>query len=230
MNNFNHYSYELIPNDTLLIIPALNEEEGIRRLLEKAEDLKLHTVVLDGGSTDSTREIARNAGVRVVNAPRGKGKAFRFLLRDMSDLLTDKKYLLMIDADGTYDLHEFFKLNGLKHFDMVIGERVAPDKSFSFVRLFGNKLFNSIASAIYGTRVPDLLSGYRLINLEKLRSVGIEYDGFELETELTAKFLKNAFSVGWVPVSYCSRVGSSKLSPLMDGLKILKCMIDVRLH
>lgn len=187
--------------DILLIIPTSNEEKGIPNLLEKAKQLSLNTIVLDGGSTDGSVELVKKSGTKLVRAPRGKGRAFQFLMTNLNRLVTDEKHLLIIDGDGTYDLNEFYELSKFRNYDMVIGERIPLNGSFSFLRLWGNKLLNLIFSILYLRKIPDLLSGYRLINIEKLRSIKIEYNDFELETELTSKFLKKGYSVKWVLIS-----------------------------
>lgn len=213
----------------LLIIPTSNEEKGIPNLLEKAKQLNLNTIVLDGGSTDGTVELVKKTGTKLVKAPKGKGKAFQFLMKNSTRLMTNEKHLLIIDGDGTYDLNEFYELTKFRNYDMVIGKRMPLNGSFSFFRLWGNKLLNLIFSILYLRKIPDLLSGYRLIDIEKLRSIEIKYNNFELETELTSRFLKKGYSVKWVLISYDKRKGNSKLRPIRDGFKILRCILYLRL-
>lgn len=82
----------------LLIIPTSNEEKGIPNLLEKAKQLNLNTIVLDGGSTDGTVELVKKFGTKLVRAPRGKGKAFQFLTKNPARLLTnEKRYFCLRD-------------------------------------------------------------------------------------------------------------------------------------
>jgi dolichol-phosphate mannosyltransferase len=226
------FNFNRLIKETILIILTLNEEEALAEILEKAQTIGLSTLILDGGSIDNTLEIARQYSVDVMNVPKGKGNAFCSLLSYLTVFehpYKDKKYLLMIDGDGSYDLDEFYKLFRYHQYDMVIGKREPTFRSFTFTRLWGNKLFNSFFSFLYKTEIPDLLSGYRFIKLNKLRSLHLESSHFELETEMTARFIKKEFSIKWVPVYYYQRKGISKLLPFTDGLKILSCMLRLRL-
>lgn len=212
----------------LLVIPTLNEERGILYVLEKAKKPDIKTIVIDGGSEDNTVRLVKGAGIKLINVPAGKGRAFRYLVNDLKDIIKNEDYLLMMDGDGTYDLNEFHKLAEFKNYDMVIGRRIPSGGSLSFFRLFGNKLLNLAFSMLYLRKIPDLLSGYRLINIDKLNTIELEYNDFELETELTARFLKKGYSIKWVPVSYERRMGNSKLKAITDGFKILRCMFRTR--
>jgi len=212
----------------LLVIPTYNEEEGVVGVIEKAKRLNLDPVVVDGGSEDNTIGLVEKAGARLVNAPKGKGKAFRHLLENLDEIAAGEEHILMIDGDGTYDLNEFRMLERYKDYDMVVGRRVPVGSPFAFHRAVGNRLLNLVFFALFRQRTPDLLSGYRLIRVDKLRKIGLEYDGFELETELTAKFMRSAYSIMWVPVSYEKRQGKSKLKAFEDGYRILRCMVQVR--
>ncbi len=212
----------------LLVIPTLNEERGILYVLEKAKKRDIKTIVIDGGSEDNTVRLVKGAGIKLINVPAGKGRAFRYLVNDLKDIIKNEDYLLMMDGDGTYDLNEFHKLAEFKNYDMVIGRRIPSGGSLSFFRLFGNKLLNLAFSMLYLRKIPDLLSGYRLINIDKLNTIELEYNDFELETELTARFLKKGYSIKWVPVSYERRMGNSKLKAITDGFKILRCMFRTR--
>ena len=214
--------------DILLLIPTLNEEKGLGEVLQKARRIGLRTIVLDGGSTDQTKRVARSFGVPIITAPRGKGRAFRSFIHSMDKHIEQKKYLAMIDGDGTYDLTDLKQLQKISNGDMIIGQRVYQEKTFNPLRIFGNHFFNWFFSIIHKTKTPDLLSGFRLIKIELLKDIDLIYDEFELETELTASFLKDKKKVTWIPVNYYRRKGNSKLKPWQDGLKIFLCIVKTK--
>jgi glycosyltransferase involved in cell wall biosynthesis len=213
----------------LLAIPTLNEENGLRKVLEKAKRLGIRTVVVDGGSTDGTIVVAHDAGTEILHAPSGKGRAFKHLLAELGRIAPDETHILLIDGDGTYDLDEYRRLADIAHCDMAIGKRVPTRGSMPALRRLGNALLSLSFSALYMRWTPDVLSGFRLISIARLREVALECDGFELETELTARFAKMGYSVGWAPVSYGGRSGHSKLNALADGMRIMRCMVRLRL-
>ena len=134
----------------------------------------------------------------------------------------------MIDGDGTYDLTDLKQLQKISNGDMIIGQRVYQEKTFNPLRIFGNHFFNWFFSIIHKTKTPDLLSGFRLIKIELLKDIDLIYDEFELETELTASFLKDKKKVTWIPVNYYRRKGNSKLKPWQDGLKIFLCIVKTK--
>jgi len=111
---------------------------------------------------------------------------------------------------------------------MVIGRRRMSFYQYP-LRFVGNKILNVFFSLIYQKHVPDLLSGFRILDVKNVKEIGIECSGFELETELTAKFLRNGLDVKWIPVSYDRRKGNSKFDVIRDTVNIIKHMIKMRI-
>jgi glycosyltransferase involved in cell wall biosynthesis len=212
---------------TLLVIPALNEEEGLPGVLQEAKALGVATLVLDGGSTDGTCQVAHRLGVPVLHMPRGKGRAWAAFV-DAFDF-TAWKWVAMVGGDGTYDLAALPRL--IKPgTDMVIGLRVPIAGETPKIRAFGARTLSGLAAWITGAPCPDLLSGLRVFRPDRLKEVRTTFPGFELETELTIKYIRRGLRVEWVPVTYRRRKGASKLSPVKDALRILWTMLQVRLE
>jgi glycosyltransferase involved in cell wall biosynthesis len=210
----------------LLVVPTLNEEAGLPLVLAEAQRLGVAAVVVDSGSPDGPREAAVAFGAPVVRAPRGKGRAWRHFVETAD--LSAWEWVAMVDGDGTYDLSALPRLirPGV---DMVVGLRVAVPGETPRIRAFGARLLSLLAGWLLGVPCPDLLSGFRVFRADRLREIPVRYPGFELETELTMRFIRRGLRVEWVPVGYSRRWGESKLNPLADALRILRTMLRVRL-
>src|SRR5688572_23414056 len=120
--------------NVLLVIPALNEEDGLRVVLAQARELGVATLVLDGGSSDRSVEVAEENDVEVLHVRRGKGRAWQ----DFLDVVPydEWEYVAMVDADGSYDLSALPRLVETRP-DMAVGLRCREPGSTPLHRLLG---------------------------------------------------------------------------------------------
>lgn len=214
-------------NDVSFIIPAYNEEESIGRLLETIitiyPDSKI--LVIDNNSNDKTAEIASNLCVEVIfEKKQGKAHAMRTGFSH-----SDSKYVVMLDADNTYDPNDAERLveplrNG--EVDLVLGSRLNSNKekgAISKRNTIGNHILSLIASFFYHP-VSDVCTGYWAFNdrvLNYILDVGLDCSGFEMEAELFAKISKKKqFKISEIPISYKTRADKPKLKSFSDGYKI----------
>ena len=204
-----------------VLIPTLNESETIGEVVSEFSDRGfLNILVMDGGSTDGTRERAEAAGARVVEqSGTGKGQAVREAVAEH----VDADYVLLLDGDGTYCASDAVAMlepldDGYEH---VIGNRFADMRSGAMTRLnrLGNRLINHAFAAIHGENYRDILSGYRAFTTESFRQMTLTSEGFGIETEMAVECIKRDVPTGVVPVTYLPRpVGSNtNLRPLRDG-------------
>ena len=202
----------------LLVIPTLNEAEGLAQVLAGARTLGVETLIIDGGSTDGTTAIARQLGGQVLEVSAGKGHGWRDFLAKFP--FRDWEYIAMVDGDDSYDLMSLPQLLE-RNVDMAIGLRRPTDYAGTRFRAMGARALSLLAGWSTRSDCPDLLSGFRLIRSECLDRVNLTSDGFGLEAEFTIEFLRRGFRIEWVPVGYQRRLGRSKLSPIKDGWIIL---------
>ncbi|OYR40164.1 MULTISPECIES: S-layer glycoprotein N-glycosyltransferase AglJ [unclassified Halorubrum] len=209
-------------DDVCVLLPTMDEVETVARVVEAFRDAGIGNVlVVDGGSTDGTRGAAEEAGARVVEqSGRGKGQAVREAVRDH----VDAPYVVMADADATYDADDVdAMLDPLLagEVDHVIGNRFADMRPGAMTRLnrIGNRIINLAFRAIHGEGYRDILSGYRAFTRESFLRLHLTADGFGIETEMAVECVKNQVPVAVVPITYRERPGGSatNLHPIRDG-------------
>jgi len=211
--------------DLTAVIPTLNEAEAIGKVLDEVISVgvpKENILVVDGGSTDDTIEIARSKGIRVI-MQEGKGKA--------DAIKTASKYIktpytLFMDGDYTYLAHHIPELyEKIKRgYSLVIGWRQFNPRSQPWMYRAGNKLLTSFFNLLFGTKIHDVLSGMYVIKTEILRELMYETRGFGTESEIVAHVACTTGDVTEVPIEYRQRLGKKKLG-IKHGFQILKEMI-----
>jgi dolichol-phosphate mannosyltransferase len=213
------------PDDVCVLVPTLDEAETIGEVVSGYREEGLPNVlVIDGGSTDGTRETATEAGARVVSqSGNGKGQAVREAIEEH----VDATYVLMVDGDGTYLPADAETMLGPldEGYDHVIGDRFADMRDGAMTRLnrIGNRLFNRVFAYVHGTDFGDILSGYRAFTRESFENMTLSAEGFGIETEMAVECAKQRLKTTVVPITYLPRPSGSNtnLSPLRDGSIIL---------
>jgi dolichol-phosphate mannosyltransferase len=212
-------------SEVCVLVPTLDEAETIGEVLDGfAEQGFENRLVVDGGSTDGTREVARERGARVIEqSGHGKGQAIREAVRRI-----DAPYVLMVDGDATYDPADApAMLEPLveRRAEHVIGDRFADMHDGAMTRLnrVGNRVINGAFSTVHGRDLQDILSGYRAFTRQSIERMELESDGFTIETEMAVECVKHRVPTAVVPVSYRPRPGASEtnLHPVRDGGRII---------
>ncbi len=218
------------PARVALIIPALNEEQSLGRVLGSLPaGLYSQVVVVDNGSTDRTAEVARAAGVTVVREPRrGYGSA---CLRGIAALDAAVEIVVFMDADASdvpTEAEALVEQIATGRADLVIGSRTrghAEAGSLSPHQRFGNWLATTLIRLLYGHCYTDL-GPFRAIQASSLRALAMRDPGYGWTIEMQIKAVKKGLRVVEMPVSYRRRIGSSKISgnlraSIAAGCKIL---------
>ncbi len=212
-----------IPREQVcVLIPTLNEAPTIGEIVRDFRARGFPTIlVMDGHSTDGTREIAAREGARVaVQTGKGKGNA----LSEAFSIINEP-YILLIDGDGTYDPADSDRLLAPleEGYDHVIGDRLTEGNRPAFSRLnyFGNYVLNRLFKTAHSAFLSDILSGYRAFSRQSVLEMNLREVGFGIETEISAEAVRRRQKIAVVPVSYRKRPGTpTKLNPFHDGLKI----------
>jgi glycosyltransferase involved in cell wall biosynthesis len=223
-------------NNTLLpriavLIPCYNEAEAITSVVRDFAAALPEAIiyVYDNNSRDATRERAAAAGAVVRSETfQGKGNVVRRMFADV-----EAEVYVLVDGDGTYDAasaREMVDRLLRESLDMVNGARV-PVAAAAFRRghVLGNRLLSRTVTAIFGDRIRDLLSGYRVMSRRFVKSFPALASGFETETELTVHALELRLPVAEIQTPYRDRqAGSvSKLRTYRDGFRILRTIVSL---
>lgn len=219
------------------LIPCLNEEASITETISslRKTQLDIRIVVIDNGSTDSTLEKALAAGADVLREPR-KGKGFA-VQTGFNSLPDDADAVFMVDGDATYGLENLptaLEMISKFGFDMVVGNRKTDSrstavKSYRRGHRLGNWVLTKIYQNLFGIKLVDTLSGWRLMSLPFVKSFPASASSFEIEAELNVHAYNLSSSVGEVECNYKERLdgSSSKLNTFKDGWLILKRNISL---
>jgi len=206
---------QLAKDQVTVVIPTLNEVEGISKVLEEVKEEGYRNVlVVEGYSKDKTAEKVHENGVKVVyqHGP-GKAGAVRTAIER-----TKTPYVLFMDGDCTYDPKDIWRLlNHADHYAHVIGAR--DREHIPRLHRFGNWVISQVFSMLFGVRVSDVCSGMYLLETEEARKYKLEEPRFIVEIELAAHSASSD-TLAEVPISYRPRVGTGKLGAF-DGFAIL---------
>ncbi|MGM0608054.1 MAG: glycosyltransferase family 2 protein [Candidatus Muiribacteriota bacterium] len=206
--------------DITIIIPVYNEEKSLLHLKDKIKKLSVQYNILfvNDGSKDNSENILKEAGFNVVSNPYniGYGGALKKGIRE-----TETSKVAIMDADFQHrpeDLKEIIKHSD--KFDMVIGQRGA-DSYFPPLRRPGKFLINKFASYVAGFKIKDINSGIRVFNRsDVMKFMNILPNSFSFTTTITLLYIKEGFSIKYIPVKVLKRKGKSSVD-IIDGLKTL---------
>jgi glycosyltransferase involved in cell wall biosynthesis len=205
-----------------VIIPALNEEEPIAGVVREclATGLRNDLIVVDNGSSDRTAQRAREAGARVVTAPRGYGRACAAGVRALSP---DCQIVVFLDGDGS-DVPAF--MNQLVDpiacgaYDFVIGSRTRGQReagSMNFQQILSGRLAGLVLQLLYGVRYTDMCP-FRAIRREALEKLNMREETYGWNLEMQMKAARGGLRVLEIPVNHRRRAGGeSKVSGTLRG-------------
>ena len=219
-----------------ILLPALNEEDGIAdvlnripRLTHQQKGYAYSVHLLDGGSTDQTRAVAKRLGAEVfIQSGIGKGSAFREFVPKIRD-----QYVVLLDSDGTYPPEVIPDIVGKlgAGSPVVIGSRLRGsinEGAMSMANRVGNRMLSWFASFLFATPISDVCSGMWGFVSEPLKSLGLTATGFELEADLFAECALKGIPITEVPIRYDRRIGQPKLH-LHEGVRIALALLKKRI-
>ena len=211
-----------------IILPAKNEAAALADLLPRlhAAQPEAEIIVSDDGSTDDTRALCTEHGVRCVSAPysMGNGAAIKRGAR-----VAQGDVLVFMDADGQHDPADVARLTAKldEGFDMVVGARNWEGQA-GVGRGVANSFYNWLASRMTGHRIDDLTSGFRAARSDRFREfLHLLPNGFSYPTTSTMAFFRSAYPVAYIPIKAAERVGTSHIKPVRDGLRFLLIIFKI---
>jgi glycosyltransferase involved in cell wall biosynthesis len=225
-----------------IIVPVYNEVQTIEGILKKIAavvfPVPVELIVVNDGSSDGTirqlEEIIQRPEfaplIRLVSYPdnRGKGFAIRSGLREASGEL-----LAIQDADLEYNPAELVDLIQpiLKgRAEVVYGSRFKGKiKEISFSHRIGNIVLTVLTNLLFGSRLTDMETCYKLFTRKVYEAIKLTEDRFEIEAEITAQILKGGFQILELPITYQARgKKAGKKISWRDGLNTAWRLIGYR--
>jgi glycosyltransferase involved in cell wall biosynthesis len=219
-----------------IIIPTLNEQSGIEKTIMGIPNSELQTelgygveiIVIDGESTDSTVEVAKGMGAKVIIEKRkGYGRALK------SGFAAAKGQIIVtIDADNTYpatSIPEYIQELERGGYDFITINRFSKmgQGVMSFTRRFGNKILTLLTRLLYSIDLEDSQSGMWIMKKSFVSSIKLDSDGMSLSEEIKIIAFK-FFKAREIDGRYYSRSGDAKLRVFYDGWENLKYLFKLR--
>lgn len=223
-----------------VVIPAFNEEhslafvlQGVREVFSK-QGLSFEMIVVNDGSTDRTSCVAKEYDVVLIDNGRnlGKGAALRAGFSKAGGQI-----IVTMDADGSHQAEDIVSLvspilNG-DNVEATIGSRFIYDigkDSTTKLHMMGNAIINVLIFLLTGRYLSDSQCGFRAFKREALAKLVLNSLGFDIETEITMKMLKNGFKVMEVPIRCEARkFGATRTNSFADGFKMLRTVVKAAL-
>lgn len=212
-----------------VLIPCYNEAVAIAKVVaDFAAALPDAAIfVYDNNSSDPTAFVAKAAGAIVCRETlQGKGNVVR---RAFADVEAD--IYVLVDGDDTYDAAaapDMVRLLIEGRLDMVNGARVSDiAQAYRRGHRLGNRVLTGMVTSIFGNRISDILSGYRVFSRRFVKSFPALAGGFETEVEFTIHALNLKMPVDEVATRYKERPpgSTSKLNTFSDGARILRSIV-----
>jgi glycosyltransferase involved in cell wall biosynthesis len=211
-----------------VVIPTLNEAGNILEAvttIEKELAYPKEIIVVDGNSTDGTKEIVKDTNCRLIIEPRrGYGIALRTGMKHAKG-----DVVVMVDGDGTYEVrHINLLLDTLIKNDaeMCLATRMFdPNKAMGLMNFVANKIMTFCFDMLFMQFLSDTQSGFRAISHSAIEKVELHEEDMAFATEMLVKFAKKGFKMVEVPSVYRSRkYGKTKLRKIKSGVEIFTTM------
>jgi glycosyltransferase involved in cell wall biosynthesis len=221
----------LVPRVSV-VIPAKNEARNIGWVLGRMPDVVDEVIIVDGLSTDGTLDVARmiSPDVVVIHEMRaGKGAAMR---AGMS--AARGEFIVLLDADGSMDpveVDRYVEQLALG-FDLVKGSRKLEgggSTDLTPLRDFGNARLLDLANLLFQTDFTELCYGFVGLQRSAIPALGLDADGFEIETQIVTRAVRAGLRIIEVPSTEAPRrFGESNLRTFRDGWRVLRTMLAER--
>lgn len=202
-----------------VIIPCLNEEQGIEKVLRRMPEFVDQVIVVDNGSTDRTSDVAKSFGAEVIREPvRGYGRAYK---RGFSCASGD--IIVTLDGDHSYPPDAIsYLIEAFLHLevDFLNASRfpVRDAKAMSLKHKFGNFILSLATSVLYFHWVRDSQSGMWVFRREILKKMKLQSDGMAFSEEIKIEAIRDPkIRFTEISIQYSSRLGEIKLNPWRDG-------------
>ena len=214
-----------------IVIPCLNEEEGIQKVLNEVPSFVDEIIVVDNGSTDRTAEIARKMGAHVISElHRGYGRAYKSgFAQATGDII------ITLDGDHSYPVDALsYLIEAFMHcrvgFLSASRLPVLSESAMSTKHKIGNRILSFVMSILFFRWINDSQSGMWVFRRNALERMNLTSDGMAFSEEIKIEAItKKEIGFREIFISYSQRVGEIKLMPWRDGFHNLLFLFRKRL-
>lgn len=223
-----------------IVIPVYNEEKTLPLILEKIDklpkELNREIIIVDDGSTDNSRSIINSYSdrkdIRIFFKEKNSGKGDSLKVGFQN---SKGDFVIVQDADLEYDPLDYLKLleEATSNPNYVIyGSRFLGEaRDMSVLHLIGNKLLTFATNLLFGIKLTDMETCYKLFPGEFIRKVKLKANKFDFEPEVTAKIIKAGLKIKEVPINYYARTKlEGKKITWRDGFFALYSLIKYRFY
>lgn len=213
-----------------VIIPCLNEEQGIEKVLRSMPEFVDEVIVVDNASTDATSDVARTFGASVIREEvRGYGRSYK-----RGFAVATGELIVTLDGDHSYPVDALsYLLEAFLHLevDFLNASRfpVRDGQAMSFKHKMGNLVLSAAMSLLFFRWVQDSQSGMWVFRRSILKRMKLEADGMAFSEEIKIEALRDpSIRFGEISIVYSSRLGEKKLNPWRDGVQNLAFLLKKR--
>lgn len=215
-----------------VLLPVYNEEASLETLLQRlrAVNLDMEIIAVDDGSMDRSAAILEQfagANLRIVRhaTNRGKGAGVRTALAHATG-----DYVIIQDADNELDPDDIPRLlEPVRKGTATVVYGARDLRAQGFANWLGNTLLTLATNVLFGTRLSDMETCYKLMPTAVMRALNLQSNGFDIEPEITAKLARADYTITQVPISYHPRTQDKKMRPIREGLRALRVLLKYRL-
>lgn len=212
------------------MIPCLNEEEGIQKVLSELPSFVDEVIVVDNNSTDRTAEVALAMGAIVIKEiNRGYGRAYK---RGFASATGD--IIVTLDGDHSYPVDAIsYLVEAFLHcqVDFLSASRLPTlsEGAMSLKHKIGNHILSITMSLLFLRWIHDSQSGMWIFRRSALEKMKLSSDGMAFSEEIKIEALRNK-SIGFreMFICYSQRIGEKKLEPWRDGFRNLGFLFKKR--
>lgn len=223
-----------------IIIPVYNEEKTVEEVVKKVSSMNFgidkEIIIVDDGSTDETPNILKklqitNAKLKIFYHDKNKGKGAA-VITGIKNSTGD--IIAIQDADLEYNPEEIkYLIEPILHGEslVVYGSRFLKENPVVYKTYYlGNQVMSLFISLLFGQKVTDSYTCYKVFHKKVLENINLESKRFELEAELTCKFLKHGYKILELPITYTPRtLKQGKKIKFKDAIKGFITALKIRL-
>lgn len=216
-----------------VIIPVYNEEKTIGSIIQKVlnSPVVAEIIVVNDGSKDRTLNALKKIAdkkIKIFSHKKNQGKGAAIITGITK---ASSEYVIIQDADLEYDPSEFILLlKNASNKTAVYGSRILGKNKHAYTRTYlGNILVTAFCNLLFGVKLTDSYTCYKLVPLKALRDINLSSKGFEIEAEITAKLIKKGLNIIEVPISYQPRTyNQGKKIKLKDAIKGVSTFLRIK--